>query len=185
MTGWGAFLAAGAIVALTEYAEARHEGGSVILEACVQTAGVHEAYWVHFDGFQKGRKTCHEFAETGPAELVFDLRGKLLDTPLSIRVTEAGRSEPAVASVPAVVYPSGIANVSVSFPHPGHYVVSLASERDGVQLDFPLAVGVSKGFLTWLGEWGVEGMKRPNVLILYFLGIFGGLGLWKFSRVRR
>jgi hypothetical protein len=157
----------------------------VLLEACVQTAGEHEAYWVHFDGFQKGKRTCHDFPETGPAELVFDLRGKLLDSPLSIRVTELSRPEPALTSVAAVAYPSGVAQVSVNFPHPGHYVVTLASERDGVHLDFPLAVGVSKGFLTWLGEWGVEGMKRPNVLILYFLGIFGGLGLWRFSRVRK
>lgn len=174
--------ATAALVAGVRSAGARHEGGSVMLETCVQTRGVHEAYWVHFDGFQNGRKFCHELPEAGPSDLVFDLKGKLVETPLSLRVAAAAGAEPPLVSLRATSYPGGVIHVGVRFPHAGHYVVSLAAERDGLRFDFPLAVGVSSGLVTRLGAWGVALMTKPNVLILYFLALFGALGLWRFAR---
>lgn len=156
---------------------ASHEGGSMQLKTCVRRAGEHDAYWAHLTAFQGRERYCYNIPDAAPAVLVFDLKRKMQEEPVAAYVSRADDSGTILEREPTR-YTAGIIRLDVPFEEPGEYVARL--DAGEVRLEFPLSVGIRADFLTTVTYLGIELMKKPNLLILFFLMTFSLLAAWRF-----
>lgn len=125
-------------------------------------------YIVHLSSYQEPKKTdskkrhkfkpfCQELPEDGPSFLAIDFIDRdLRQMPVGMQVVELKENPEGddmidgatIAQTPTQTYKTGVAQIQVDFPKPGHYalVASVGDDMFADKIRIPLRVGIGSAF---------------------------------------
>lgn len=147
-------------------------------------------YIVHLSAYQEPKKDgkkrhtfkpfCQELPEHGASFLAIDFIDRdLRQMPIGMQVVELKENSEGgemidgeiIAQTPAQIYKTGVSQIQVDFPKPGHYalVASVGDDMFADKIRIPLRVGIGSAF-----HW--------SSLLPYILAIILGLIAYGFYR---